>query len=630
MLRLAPPLTILVFLGPVAAGLVGTILPAFGWLPAIGAAEPGLQPWRMLLALPGLGHALLLTLGSGIAATFLAFAAAVAIAAATHDRPRGRMVAWLLPVLLAVPHLASAVGFAFLVSPSGWIVRALSPWLTGWQRPPDLLTLNDPWGIALTLGLAVREAPFLLFAVLAASGQVDAARQLRVARSLGYGSAEAWTKVVLPQLFPLLRLPLCAVLAFALSVVDVAIVLGPTAPAPLAVELVRLAADPDLGRRLPAAAGALLLLGLTVAVAGAVHGGQLLLARFCRPWLARGPSRCWDLALRAGGMLAAILVVGAGLLGLAALLLWSAAEVWRFPAALPGALSLESWRWAPRGLRDPLATSLVLASTSAAIALALVIACLEHESRTPPRSAARVLWLVYLPLLIPQVSFLLGLQAALVTLGMDGTWPALVWAHLVFVLPYVFLMLRGPYLALDPHYAAAARLLGRSQAWVLWRVKLPLLRRPIAVAVAVGTSVSLALYLPTLFAGGGRFSTLTTETLALASGADRRLAAVSGLLLALLPLVALALAAAVRSPAAVRARAAASPRGTMSAGDARAGMRRPVPLGLPDRERWALGGGPHGEEQGPRLERMVDAADSGSTATARARIEVGVSTGPCA
>ena len=50
----------------------------------------------------------------------------------------------MLPFLLAVPHLASAIGTAFLLAPSGWLARLASPWLTGWERPPDLLTVNDP------------------------------------------------------------------------------------------------------------------------------------------------------------------------------------------------------------------------------------------------------------------------------------------------------------------------------------------------------------------------------------------------------------------------------------------------------------------------------------------------------
>ena len=38
-IRCAPPLTLLIFLGPVAAGLIGTLLPAFGYLPALGGGS---------------------------------------------------------------------------------------------------------------------------------------------------------------------------------------------------------------------------------------------------------------------------------------------------------------------------------------------------------------------------------------------------------------------------------------------------------------------------------------------------------------------------------------------------------------------------------------------------------------
>ena len=40
------------------------------------------------------------------------------------------------------------------------------------------------------------------------------------------------------------------------------------------------------------------------------------------------------------------------------------------------------------------------------------------------------------------------------------------------------------------------------------------------VTMAVGFAVSVAQFLPTLFAGGGRLATLATETLSLAGGGD--------------------------------------------------------------------------------------------------------------
>lgn len=499
--------------------------------------------------MPGLGAGVTLTLVTGLGGTLLAFIGAVLIAAATHERRAARAVRLLLPPLLAVPHLASAVAFAFLLAPSGWLARLVSPWLTGWERPPDLLILNDPGGYALMLGLAVRECPFVLLVLLAAASHLPAARMVAVARTQGYGRAEAWLKVVFPALYRQARLPLMAVLAFSLSVVDMAVVLGPTAPPVLAVQLLRWFNDPDVGLRPVAAAGAVLQLGLVLAGLAAWRIGESVLGRILRPWLSQGPSRGFDRLVAAGGALAGVAVAGAGLLGTAALALWSVATVWRFPAALPSALSLASWSWAVEGLGGPAARSLAVGLLASLLALALTLACLELEARSSRRSReAAVLALLYLPLLLPQVGFLFGLQVLFARGGIDGTFVGVLWAHLAYVLPYTFLLLREPYLALDPRWPAAGLALGSRPGRVFRRIRLPLLRRPVAVAAAVGFSVSIAQYLPTLAIGGGRQPTLTTEALALASGSDRRLAAVAALLLTALPLAALAAAMAVRSP----------------------------------------------------------------------------------
>jgi putative thiamine transport system permease protein len=166
-----------------------------------------------------------------------------------------------------------------------------------------------------------------------------------------------------------------------------------------------------------------------------------------------------------------------------------------------------------------------------------VLGCLEHEARAGLAVTRRALALLYLPLLVPQVAFLFGLQVLLLLGRVEGTWAALLLAHLVFVLPYVYLSLSESYRQLDPRLATTARTLGLSPARVLLHVKLPILLRPILAALAVGFAVSVGLYLPTLFAGAGRLTTLTTEAVALAGGADRRLTALYGLAQTLLPLL---------------------------------------------------------------------------------------------
>lgn len=547
MLRLAPPLTLALFLLPVLAGLAGTLLPAFGYLPALGGSEVSLQPWRDLLAWPGLATSLRLTLTTGFAACLLSLLIAFGIAAAAQQSRRLRRLQAMLPFLLAPPHAAIAIGFAFLILPSGWIARLLSPELTGWQRPPDLLIVQDPHGIALVLGLILKEVPYLLLMTLAALNQIDARRQLMVARSLGYGRLQAWAKVVLPQLYPQLRLPIYAVLAFSLSVVDVALILAPNTPPPLGPQILVWYSDPDLSRSFTAAAAASLQLGIVL--------GAILLWRFAEAaaamlWRGRIASGSRGLAadtltpLLRSLWIAVTALSACSLLGLA---LWSFAAAWSWPDALPTRWGLATWMAQAPSLKAPLINTLVIGLAAALFALLLTLGCLEHESRAGLHPSGRALWLLYLPLLVPQTAFLFGLQVALVHLGIDGAMLAVTWSHLVFVLPYLFLSLADPWRRLDPRYAQSAAALGAAPWRVLLRIKLPLLLRPLLFALAVGFAVSAGQYLPTLFAGAGRIATLTTEAVTLSAGSDRRVLGAFALTQAMLPL--LVFAAAIALPA---------------------------------------------------------------------------------
>ena len=545
MLRYIPALTLLVFLGPVAAGLLGTLLPAFGYLPALGGDELSLEPWRQLAAAPGVASALRLSIVSGLLSTLLALALTLFVFAAGHGTRALTLVKRAMTPLLAVPHLATAVGLAFLIAPSGWLVRLIAPWPTGWQTPPDVALVQDPHGLALTLGLVIKETPFLVLVTFAALGQVGANDQLRMARSLGYGPPQAWLKVVLPLVWPQIRLPVYAVLAYSLSVVDMAIVLGPTTPPTLAPLVLRWFNDPDLTMRFQAAAGACLQFALVVAAIGLWRGGEVLLGLLARPWLTGGGRGGTGKLPRGAAWASLALLFGLWLGSLLGLAVWSVAERWRFPAAWPERLAPAAWLERSSGLLPPAATTLVVGLAAALVALALVVGCLENESRTQRRPGRGALTLIYLPLLVPQIGFLFGVQVLLVAAGLDGGWLGLIWTHLLFVLPYVFLALADPYRSLDPRYARSALALGKPP-WLVWaRIKLVMLLRPVLVALAIGFAVSVAQFLPTLFAGGGRISTLTTEALSLSAGGNRRLIGQFGLTLAVLPLCGFALALAL-------------------------------------------------------------------------------------
>ncbi len=521
---LAPTLTIALLLGPIAAGLLGTILPAFGGMRPGGQYGFSFDPWTRLWAEPGVGQALWLSFKTGFLSTFgVLIGCFLLIAGWQGTRAFSRLEALLSP-LLSVPHAAAALGLAFLIAPSGWIARLISPGLTGWTRPPDVLILQDPGGWSLIAGLMIKELPFLLLMSLAALPQIKSAERMRVTQVLGYGRVRGWFLAVMPALYAQIRLPIYAVLAYAMSNVDVAMVLGPSRPPTLSMFILRWMTDPDLALRAPAAAAALVQLGLVAAAIMVWRGGERSVAALINHGVESGTRGMGlrDTTLRILGLVVSLTAGIAVFGGLISQFIWSFAGRWRFPDALPSSFSLTSWgRHGPDAVEVTLVT-LALGFATALIALVLVIGCLNAELRTRRKMNKTGMVILYLPLILPQIAFLPGLQILMIQIGAaQGILPVIL-THLVFVLPYVFLALAGPYRALDRRYATIGAAMGLGPVGVLWRIRLPMLLAPILTALAVGMAVSVGQYLATLLASGGRLNTLTTEALALFSGGDRR------------------------------------------------------------------------------------------------------------
>ena len=529
-------LTVLVVGGPVIAGMIGVVAGALGHVPGLESAMHASEVWGAVGNWPGIGRSVALSFWTGLLAALISLASATLIMAGwSGTRSFARFRHWLAP-FLAVPHAAAAFGIAFLIAPSGWIARALSPWPTGWDRPPDLLILGDPLGLAMVLGLVVKELPFLLLMMIAALPQAKAAPSMAVITALGYGRARGWLLAVFPAVYRQVRLPVYVVFAYSMSAVDAALILGPTTPPPLAIVILRWAADPDLSLRALASAGALVQLGIVVVGLALWRLGEIAVAHLGRG-LAESGQHGGERGVEIAGATLAATAGKAFIAGLAILALWSVAGPWPFPAFLPETLTGRIWASHSTALLESGIATLLLALTVVAIALSLALGSLEAK---PSRRLLAAL--IYLPLIVPQVTFLPGLQAAFLKIGLSSGALPVGLTHLVFVLPYLLLVLADPYDALDPRYRTVAGGLGLSPARQFWRLRLPLLLTPIAGAVAVGMAVSIGQYLPTLLAGGGRVPTLTTEALALAAGGDRRVIGAYGLAQAMAALAPFALA----------------------------------------------------------------------------------------
>ncbi len=544
----SPKLLLLLLMLPVFGGLLGVVLPAFGWAPALSQYDIGLQGFNALWQTPGLNKMLTLSFTTGLFSTLLAFCISLLLLAAFYNSVWLERIQQILSPILVIPHAAAAIAIGFLIAPSGMLSRLVTPWFSGWQLAPEGFFPHDVYGISIILGLTLKELPFILLMALGALAQPEFGKKMRqqhqAALNLGYAPMTAFFKVVLPSLYPLLRLPILAVLAYASSSVEMPMILGPNTPPTLAVVILQWFHDVDLNLRIQASSGALLQLVVTATLLALWLVGEKVVKFFLCATLTNGKRAYGDGYWLMFSKVLTIVVIGFIALALLGLLLWSVAGFWRFPQAWPDSLTLLHWQTALTQMSEPLVNSLIIGISTTGIAITLTLLCLEFEQLKGKTLSQFTSIIIYIPLLVPSIAFLFGLvwiqQLFTVKVSfIDGyvSYFHTIFAHLVFVLPYVFLSLTSSYRLLDKRFAIVAASLGAKPSKVFFKVKLPQLFAPILIASALGLAISFGQYLPTLLASGGRVSTITTEAITLANGASRRTSAVYAFMQMLLPLI---------------------------------------------------------------------------------------------
>jgi putative spermidine/putrescine transport system permease protein len=184
------------------------------------------------------------------------------------------------------------------------------------------------------------------------------------------------------------------------------------------------------------------------------------------------------------------------------LLVQAAADSWHGSALLPQELGSRGFEAA---VRDPLVApaivnSLVVATSAVLVALALA----WPASRALAVDGRRSLQLALLvPLLVPPLAIGAGLSPWFLRLGISDSLPAIVLAHLVSVLPYVTLALVPGFTPALIELEHSAATLGAGPLRRARTVTIPGVRRHLALAVALGFTVSWSQYGTSLMVGGG-------------------------------------------------------------------------------------------------------------------------------
>ncbi|WP_399090575.1 ABC transporter permease [Streptomyces sp. BBFR2] len=162
--------------------------------------------------------------------------------------------------------------------------------------------------------------------------------------------------------------------------------------------------------------------------------------------------------------------------------------------ALPTGVTLAHYRDAVHGdFADALLTSAVTALAASALALTAGTWAALAAQRLP-RRARRVLdGLFLLPLAVPSVVVGLSLLVAFSQppLLLNGTPQIVIIAHTVLVTAFAHQSVGAALTRLDPVYEQSAAGLGARPAYVLWRVKLPLLLPSLSAAAGLCFALSM-------------------------------------------------------------------------------------------------------------------------------------------
>jgi putative spermidine/putrescine transport system permease protein len=247
---LAPAcLTVAVLFGGALVGIVRTSLVPLG-----GGAD--LDAWRSLLEDPAFADAVLFTLRITVVSTGLAAVVALLVAALLRDR--GTAVRALLALPVPVPHLLVATLATLWLAPGGIADRVLGG--------GPLHLVRDPAGLGVSLVYVVKEAPFLVLLLLAASGRGLRARE-DAAAVLGAGPWQRLRWVTWPAVRGPLVVGSIIVGAYVLGAFEVPLAVGPNHPPTLATFAFEATQGDVVAGHQRAAAALLLTSALSVALA---------------------------------------------------------------------------------------------------------------------------------------------------------------------------------------------------------------------------------------------------------------------------------------------------------------------------------------------------------------------------
>lgn len=225
---------------------------------------------------------------------------------------------------------------------------------------------------------------------------------------------------------------------------------------------------------------------------------------------------------------------------LANLLIWTVAEKWYFPHALPLEYGFSNWAkvFAPRGnALESLVNSVVVATITVVVALALAIPSgyALARLRLPLRSLILLAFLV--PQAFPELPVFVNVARMFYELRLNGTIPGVVLVHVTHGLVYAVWIATAAFAAIDRDLEQAARSIGASAIRAFMDVTLPLAAPGLMASAIFVFLESLDEFTGSYFVGAPDVNLMPLLLFTAGAGGNYQIASITALLL-LIPSIA--------------------------------------------------------------------------------------------
>ena len=512
-----------VLIVPITFGILGFLLPSFGYFPILDKHQFNLDYFYVSSNVPGISKSIILSFFTGFLSTVLALFFSQLIILSIFQSRVFSFIKTIISPLLALPHVTMAIGLLFIFSPSGLLLRIFSPWLTGFERPPNIFIIPDDYGFFLILGLVLKEIPFFILVSISAIEQFGARKFFNLGKSLQHTTFSVWCVLLFPLIYHRIRLIVFIVIAFAASVVDMSLLLAPSTPSTLAIQILQnyQSSEPE---SLFIASNLALIQLLVILKLFLIWFllEKLLSNKYLFTFLVNAVSYKSNLIKYFTFTLILILSI-LSFLTIISSFLWGLGGNWYFPNLLPKNISFEVLTIFLNENKSLILISVFVPLIVSILSCLIVTLWVELTESLNKRNQF-LEGLIFLPLLIPQISFLIGMQSFLIPLNFNNFLLPLIIVELFYVIPYSFIILAPSFRAISKDILKVASSLGKNRFERLILVKIPMIMPTFLLSIAIGMLVSFALYTPVYFIGAGRVTTLTVETLNLSlSGAKRDL-----------------------------------------------------------------------------------------------------------